>query len=390
MNFNEIHIILLRMRKPFREHHLLQILKTFEEQTLPLDAYLRNYFRAHPSVGSKDRKEICEAIYSMIRWRSMLDYFSEKPHSWEKRYAQYRQFPLTQAIQDASIPAHIRASFPKAFYQLLSDSLSEDKALEFCLLCNEPAPTTIRVNLLKISRSELMDKWKDSFQFSPCLHSQAGIQFQEKINFFGMEEFKAGLFEVQDEASQLIADLVAIKPGEQLLDYCAGSGGKSLAIAPKMKGRGQIFLHDIRAHTLAEAKKRLKRAGIQNAQILPHTSPHRTQLKEKIDWVLVDAPCTGTGTLRRNPDMKWKFDLSTLERLVKEQRAIFAEALAYVKPGGHIVFATCSVLPHENESQMNYFLSHFPLEKVGEPFSSFPSRGGMDGFFGIVLKKKKD
>lgn len=389
MSFNEIPIILLRMRKPFREHHLLQILKAFEEETLPLDAFLRNYFRAHSAVGSKDRKEICEAIYSMIRWRSLLDYLSEKPHSWEKRYAAFQQSPFKTAVQDASIPTHIRASFPKAFYQLLSESLSEPKAFEFCLLCNEPAPTTIRVNLLKISRSELMEKWKGQYQFSPCLHSQTGIQFKEKINFFGMEEFKAGFFEVQDEASQLIADLIAIKPGEQLLDYCAGSGGKSLAIAPKMKERGQIFLHDIRPHALMEAKKRLKRAGIQNAQVLPHNSDYRSQLKEKLDWVLVDAPCTGTGTLRRNPDMKWKFDLATLERLVKEQREIFAEALSYVKPGGHIAFATCSVLPQENEMQVNYFLSHFPLEKIGEEFSSFPSRGGMDGFFGVVFKKKK-
>lgn len=401
MNFNHLSIILhnrnnsfhqlinKNMRRPFREHHLLQILNFFEEQSLPLDVFLRNYFRAHTAVGSKDRKEICEIIYGIIRWRGLLDHVSEKPISWESRFRAFAKFSQNFYC-DPSLPTHVRVSFPKSFYQLLSESLGEEKAFQFCLSCNEPAPTTVRANLLKTTRNALIESWQNRYKVSSCRYSSVGIHFEEKINFFGMEEFKKGYFEIQDEASQLIAELIAIEPGMRFLDFCAGSGGKSLAVAPRLKGRGQLFLHDIRPQALREAKKRLKRAGIQNAQPLLPDSPNKRLLKLKMDWVLVDAPCTGTGTLRRNPDMKWKFDNQTLPRIVQEQRQIFDEALTYLKPEGHIVYATCSILPQENQHQAAFFLEQYPLEQVGETFSSFPASGEMDGFFGIVLKKKKD
>jgi 16S rRNA (cytosine967-C5)-methyltransferase len=377
------------MRRSFREHHLLQILNSFEGQSLPLDVFLRHYFRTHTAVGSKDRKEICETIYGMIRWRGLLDHIAETPLSWETRFHAFAKLS-PKDLSNSSIPSHIRVSFPKAFYQLLSDSLGEEKAFQFCLSCNEPAPTTVRINLLKTDRSAVLENWQNRFKVSPCRYSNVGVRFEEKINFFGMEEFKNGYFEVQDEASQLIADLVTIQPGMRFLDYCAGSGGKSLAVAARLQGRGQLFLHDVRPQVLLEARKRLKRAGIQNAQPLSADSPNKPLLKMKMDWVLVDAPCTGTGTLRRNPDMKWKFEESMLERLVQEQRQIFKDALSYLKPGGHIVYATCSVLPQENQQQAAHFLEHYPLEQVGDPFSSFPVSGEMDGFFGIVFKKKRD
>lgn len=351
---------------------------------------MRNYFRTHKAVGSKDRKEICDTIYGMIRWRGLLDHVAKRPLNWETRLLTFQTFSWQDLQKDLSISPHVRVSFPKFFYELLEDSLGKEKAYEFCLCCNETAPTTVRANLLKTTRDSLLERWKEQYLVNPCVHSATGICFKEKINFFGTSEFKEGLFEVQDEASQLIADLIQIKPGQRLMDYCAGSGGKTLAIAPRLQGLGQIFLHDIRLYSLQEAKKRLARAGIQNAQILPHDSPNKKNLKGKMDWVLVDAPCTGTGTLRRNPDQKWKFDREVLERLIPLQRQIFSEAIDYLKPGGHIVYATCSVLPQENEEQAAFFLEKFPLEQVDKPFSSFPIPGAMDGFFGIVFKKKKD
>jgi len=376
--------------KPFRTHHLLRILSSFEKESLPLDVFLRSYFRNNKAVGSKDRKEICDTLYGMIRWRGLLDTIGNKPSSWENRLHAFEGFSSDKWIKETSLPPHIRVSFPKEFYNLLSESLGEEKAFSFCLSSNTPAPTTVRANLLKISRSELLSLWEGKYKVKPCRHASTAICFEEKISFFGTEEFKAGYFEVQDEASQLVAEKVAIRPGQQFLDYCAGSGGKSLAIAPQMQGKGQLFLHDIRPFALLEAKKRLKRAGIQNAQTLAADSPYKQQLQGKIDWVLVDAPCSGSGTLRRNPDMKWKFEKSMVERLVQEQRGIFQEALSFVKPGGYIVYATCSVFPQENEEQAAYFLSQFPLQVEGEPFHSFPAIGEMDGFFAIVFKKKKD
>jgi 16S rRNA C967 or C1407 C5-methylase (RsmB/RsmF family) len=203
--------------------------------------------------------------------------------------------------------------------------------------------------------------------------------FHQKINFAELPEFQEGLFEIQDEASQLISMLVEATPKQQVLDYCAGSGGKTLAFAPLLKNSGQIYLHDIRPQILLKAKKRLCRAGIQNVQFcLP-------KHKKSMDWVLVDAPCTGSGTLRRNPDMKWKFDSSLLNRLVAEQRQIFEQALEYLKPSGKIVYATCSLFPQENQDQIQYFQEKFGLKLAKEVFQSFPEKNGMDGFFAAVL-----
>lgn len=377
------------MQAPFREYHLLQILNSFDAHTLPLDLWLRNYFRQHKAIGSKDRKVICETIYVLIRYRALLDHVSEtSPASWKTRYNTFLSHDLSKLTRDDTIPRAIRASFPQDFYEFLCRSLGEEKAWQFCQICNAQAPVTIRVNTLLTTRDELFIRWKKLYRIRPCRHSLEGMCFEEKINFFGMEEFKQGLFEVQDEGSQLVANLVNAQPKDHILDYCAGSGGKTLAIAPKLQHSGQLFLHDIRPHALLEAKKRLKRAHIQNAQILYPDSPHKSRLIGKMDWVLVDAPCSGTGTLRRNPDMKWKFQESLVDRLVQEQRTIFAEALKYVKPGGHIVYATCSVLPQENEEQSTYFQNQFQLTPVGPPLSTFPAPQEMDGFFGVVFKKE--
>jgi 16S rRNA C967 or C1407 C5-methylase (RsmB/RsmF family) len=184
----------------------------------------------------------------------------------------------------------------------------------------------------------------------------------------------------------MIADLVEAKSGQRGLDYCSGSGGKTLAIAPKMGGKGELYLHDIRAYSLKEAVLRLRRAGIQNAQILPPDHATLKKLPGKMDWVLIDAPCSGTGTLRRNPDMKWKIDKAMIDRLVEEQRTIVKDALKYVKPEGRLVYATCSILPEENEAQVEFFISQLGLKLEKEPLKLLPQANGPDGFFGAVFK----
>jgi 16S rRNA (cytosine967-C5)-methyltransferase len=376
------------MKKPFREYHTLEIFHAFGMQAGPLDLFLRNYFRSHKAVGAKDRKEIAETVYGIIRWQELLDHIiGASPASWEQRYRRFSHFSPEDYLADESLPWHVRLSFPQAFFQFLVEQLGEERAIPFCQASNDSAPTTVRTNALKIARDALLLQWQNAFAVSACKYSPHGITFHKKINFFGLPEFKSGLFEVQDEASQLIADLVAASPGDQVLDFCAGSGGKSLAIAAKMGGKGQLYLHDVRPSVLQEAKKRLHRAGIQNAQTLLATAPHKNALKNDMDWVLVDAPCSGTGTLRRNPDMKWKFDKSILDRLIEEQRAIFREALRFMKSNGKIVYATCSILPMENEAQAAFFEKEYGLRQINT-FSSSPKKGEMDGFFGIVFTKK--
>lgn len=376
------------LKIPFRDFHLLKILETYSKKKLPLDLIIGDYFHANKALGSKDRAYIANTAYHIIRWKGLLNHILNSEDNWEEILKFISSNDLNEYVHSKTIPPHIRVSFPEILFDLLKNSYGIDRALELCLLCNEQAPATIRVNTLKISRDKLFEKWKNEYQIRLCKHSKTGIIFDRKINFFGLPEFKEGFFEVQDEGSQLLAELIEAMPGDQILDFCSGSGGKALAIAPKMAQKGQLFLHDIREKALIEAKKRLKRAGIQNAQIIKEDSLTLKKLKKKMDWILVDAPCSGTGTLRRNPDMKWRFDEETVPKLVGLQRIIFEKALSYLKPEGKIVYATCSMLFEENQQQVEHFLRTYPLEVINSPLQTWPKSGEMDGFFGVTFKFK--
>ncbi len=376
------------MKIPFRQHHLFQILHLYDPDKGALDSFLRSYFRKNKAVGSKDRKEITETIYHMFRWRALLDYHCRGNKNWENRYEVFKNFNYKEHLDNENIPLHIRLSFPKKIFNLLLDAYGEKKAIQISLASNSAAPTTIRPNPLKTTRNALLKKWAHQYAVTPCNVSPLGITFHKRENFFAMPEFKEGLFEIQDEGSQLLADLVHAKPKDSILDYCAGSGGKTLAFAHKLKGTGQIYLHDIRSHALLEAKKRLRRAGIQNIQFVEAKSKQLKKLKGKMSWVFVDTPCSGSGTMRRNPDIKWNFNHTILKRLIDQQREIFASALDFLHPKGKIIYATCSLFPQENEEQVKYFLEQFPLALRGDIFKTEPQEGSMDGFFGAVFKMK--
>lgn len=375
------------MNSKFRETHLIHLLQGFSHQNLPLDVYIRNYFKSNKAIGSHDRKFLAETIYTMFRWLGLVDHYCDKNHNWENRFKVFKTLDFSQTSSFESLPPNISVSFPKNLFELIEENYGLSKAREFCLTSNTQAPTTIRVNVLKISRDSLYQKWKDKYKISLCSQSSVGIIFEKRENFFGMPEFKEGFFEVQDEGSQLISFLVQAKPGQQVMDYCSGSGGKSLAFAPLMQSTGQIYLHDIRPHALQEAKKRLRRAGIQNAQILNFDDPKKSKLKNSMDWVLVDGPCSGSGTYRRNPDMKWRFDISAFQSMILDQRQIFKEALQFVKPGGKIIYSTCSILKQENENQVDFFLKNLPVKLLGNPLNIFPVMRGMDGFYGATFEK---
>jgi 16S rRNA C967 or C1407 C5-methylase (RsmB/RsmF family) len=375
------------VRKNFCDHHILEFFNKALSATSPLDSCLNTYFRGHKSLGANDRKTIALAIYSMVRWQILLDFIlikNKRNVNWENRLELFKYSSFYDYINDYSIPLHVRVSFPELYFNLLVKQYGEDKAKEICLISNTQAPTTVRVNTLKISREKLFAIWEKKYEIKLSYTSPTGIIFSKRVNLFGMEEFKKGFFEVQDEASQLIAALVNPFYKQQVLDFCAGSGGKTLAFAPSMQNQGQIYLYDNRPFMLMQAKKRLKRAGIQNAQIINDIK----KFKHKVDWLLLDVPCSGSGTLRRNPDSKYRFSLSFLEELLQKQRDIFHEALSFVKEKGKIVYATCSILREENEEQIAYFMEKYNLKLVDKPFCTLPIENGMDGFFGAVLTKK--
>lgn len=378
------------MKLPFCDHHILAFLADFESSKIgmqPLDLSLSQYFKTHKSLGSNDRKTIGETLYGMVRWKSLIDHGSPSSFPLD-RLNYYRRLDFSSLEQDASIPEAAKLGVTAFLYERLISAFGLEKAKELCKVLNTAAPTTVRANLLKTTREYLLHLWQSRFAVSPCLHSPTGIFFSKREPLFSLDEFKQGLFEVQDEGSQLVASLVQAHPGDLVLDYCSGSGGKTLAFAPSMKGKGQIYLHDVRPSVLFQAKKRLCRAGIQNGQCLPPGHPQLSQLKEKCHWVLADVPCSGTGTLRRNPDQKWGIDAPMLERLKNLQKEIVKEALFYLKPGGHFVYATCSLLPEENESQVEEFLKNYPIELTEQPLSLLPIEKGMDGFFAARFIKK--
>ncbi|MBP9841651.1 MAG: RsmB/NOP family class I SAM-dependent RNA methyltransferase [Simkaniaceae bacterium] len=354
--------------KPFRKHHLLEILTIHDSSPLPLDAILRKYFRTHSAIGAEDRRTICEKLYRMIRLRGRIDFHLPHPISWEQRIE-----ASTEIIPN--MPPHVQVSFPRFLFEKIKEAYGESKAMDLCHILNEVAPTTGRINPLKITREQFLQDIPGIF---PCLYSPLGFTFEKKPNIFGMPSFKAGLFELQDEASQLAALEMDPKRGDHVLDYCAGAAGKTLAFAYKMEGKGRIYLHDIRQHALEEGQHRLARAGIQNASLWDPTS------KQKMDWILLDVPCSGTGTLRRNPDLKWRLSPSSIENLKKEQRQIFAAAFPYAKK--YIVYATCSLLPEENEEQVQFFLENYPITLVKPLFKTLPLSGGMDGLFAATFE----
>ena len=366
------------MKRTFLDQHIHNFLQILSGSNQPLDLSLSNYFRAHKNLGSTDRRVLGDLIYGMVRWKTLIDHFAPV-----NRVEFYRQIDWEKILQDTAIPKSARLGLPEFIYARFCKSFGEEQANILGQILNQTAPTTVRVNLLKTTRDHLLDLWKDRFIISPCNHSQEGIRFHKREPLFALPEFKAGLFEIQDEGSQIVSKEVAAKPGDSVLDYCSGSGGKTLAFAPRMQGKGQIYLHDIRESALGEARRRLKRAGIQNAQCLAPNHPQMSRLIGKCDWVLIDVPCSGTGTLRRNPDHKWKIDAVLVEHYIQEQRTIAKEACKYLKPGGKLVYTTCSLLAEENIDQ----IQHIPLTLDKEPLFLLPQPGGMDGFFSAVFRK---
>jgi 16S rRNA C967 or C1407 C5-methylase (RsmB/RsmF family) len=366
------------MRLPFCDYHISEIL---EKETLtekPLDLILSNYFKTHKSLGASDRRVIGETLYQMVRYKTLIDFFCSSKKGIDRLYA-FRKISIAECQKNPSIPEPTKLGLSFFLFEKFCSAFGKEKAQKLAQILNQSAPTTIRVNSIKTTVEELLKAWEGKFQMKRCLRAKNGLQFQKREALFSLDEFKKGFFEVQDEGSQLVAELVEVKSGEHVLDYCSGSGGKALAFAPQMSGKGQIYLYDNRPWILQEARKRMRRAGVQNVQfVLP---------KRQVDWLLTDVPCSGTGTLRRNPDAKWKIDENMVQRLVQEQREIVKTSLNFLKTGGRLVYATCSLLPEENEHQVEHFLKTLPLE-LEKQMTFFPEENGQDGFFAAVFKKR--
>mmetsp|Transcript_31776 Transcript_31776/g.91352 ORF Transcript_31776/g.91352 Transcript_31776/m.91352 type:complete len:384 (+) Transcript_31776:66-1217(+) len=378
-----------------RVRHLEYALNAFEKTRknetpyLPLDLFLRRYFQAHKFLDAKDRAWIADKTYELHRWRGLIDHLTHSPHNWVNRMRTFFTSNRWRSqTQNRKLPHHVRCSFPEPLFARFEKQYGTKVACEICDVLNEPPVTFLRVNVGRITRDKVHTFLTSrGVPVEKTVNSKVGLYMAEKQKLLEMPEYKLGYVEIQDESSHLIAQQVDAKPGENVLDYCAGSGGKALCFAPPMLNGGHVYLHDNRDLKLFEARKRMRKASVKNYTLLPPGHPLLPKLRGKMDWVLVDAPCSQTGSLRRNPDMKWTYSDDRLWLWVAQQREIFEMALKYLNDGGKIVYATCSTLEEENAQQVRFFCEKFGLYLSRPPLHALPQSKGMDGFFVATMER---
>jgi 16S rRNA (cytosine967-C5)-methyltransferase len=392
------------------------------------DAALSRYFRAHRNLGQQDRAFVADTVYAVLRRRRSLEAaaqsaapralaiaalarvrgLSARALEGVVREEELELVARVRAARSEGFPAPVRADLPDWLWQRLVARHGADEAMRIAQGLLNPAPLDLRVNLARLSREEALARLQaDGLEGAPTPYSPAGIRLAGKPAINRHPLFTQGAVEVQDEGSQLLAYLVAPRRGEMVADYCAGAGGKTLALAMLMRGTGRLYAMDVSAPRLAELAPRAARAGVTSVHpvVLSGEGDARAKrLAGKLDRVLVDAPCSGFGTLRRNPDLKWRHGEPAIAELAAKQGAILAAAARLVKPGGRLVYATCSILQEENEAVADAFAAahgefatlhcgeilaaqRITLE-AGERLRLWPHRHGCDGFFAAAYERK--
>lgn len=391
----------------------IEVLADIESRKRPVADALKDWGLAHRFAGSGDRAAIGNIVYDALRMRLshawLMDSDSPAALAHAVLFRQWGIPPETlaaefegdkfapEALDPASLsafasrrleeaPAHVQGDIPEWIVPSFETAFGPDWLGEARALAERPT-LDLRVNSLKAGREKVL-KALDHAGAVPTRIARLGIRIaagegpSRLPNVTAELSFQKGWFEVQDEGSQIVADLAAPQEGEQVLDYCAGGGGKTLAMAATMDNKGQVHAFDADRKRLAPIIERLKRAGTRNVQVHDNRKS-LDKLAGKCDRVLVDAPCTGTGTWRRRPDTKWRLTPRNLEERVAQQQEALAEAAVFVRPGGRLLYVTCSVLPEENEAQIARFLA-------GNPgFRSENAGATWTGLFGAVAPRPR-
>ncbi|MBM3176615.1 MAG: RsmB/NOP family class I SAM-dependent RNA methyltransferase [Bacteroidetes bacterium] len=369
------------------------------------DKVIERLLKQDPRWGSRDRRFIAETIYDIVRWRRWLAAiaktsennleamvavylvwkFNELP-GWNI-FSDYQKEKIVSEIKSDSFPRKIRMSIPDWLDTLGELELGTRWPIELESL-NNPAPVHLRVNTLKTDRQRLLKQLhEEGIEATALDHPSTAIELVERKNIFRSTAFQSGLFEVQDAASQQVALFLNPQQGERIVDACAGAGGKSLHLSSIMGNSGKIVAMDTAGWKLDELKKRARRAGSSNIEtrIIEGTKTIK-RLEHSADRLLLDVPCSGLGVLRRNPDAKWKLSMASIEETKNQQKEILNLYHRILKPGGTMVYATCSILPSENGFQVKNFLETNPNFILEEERSLFPSEG-TDGFYMARLRK---
>ena len=385
----------------------------FNEQK-PADKVLRSVLKRDRRWGSRDRSFIAETTYDIVRWKRLYQEIAEVKPPFDRDNL-FRLFVVWATLRGILLPDWkqfegkptrkikgrfdalskvrvLRESIPDWLDALGLEAHGKEQWTKELHELNRQAEVVLRTNTLKTSRKDLAQTLKvEEIDTKLAGETPEGLILTQRSNVFTTSAFKSGLFEVQDINSQRVAHYAQVKPGMRVIDACAGAGGKSLHLSALMENKGQIIALDIFQNKLEELKRRARRNGAHNIETrLIDSRKTIKKLQSSADLVLIDAPCTGTGVLKRNPDAKWKLSQEFLEEVTKTQQNILFDYSAMVKPKGTLIYATCSILPQENQEQVKQFLS----SDRGQEFTLIsqktllPSVTGFDGFFMARLEKK--
>jgi 16S rRNA (cytosine967-C5)-methyltransferase len=409
--------------------HTEEVLREILRFTGPADNTLSRYFREHPRLGGRERGVIAEAVYGLLRNKLVYTSFAESGQGPSMR--RLALLGLADAagtdalggltpeetdwlnrvmqIDRNMLPATLRANLPQWLYDRLLERFGEEETQKLAQTLNTPAPLDLRVNSVKASREQVIAELAEApIRAEPTPYAPLALRILKKPALQNLPLFKSGAIEVQDEGSQILAQILGARRGEMVVDFCAGAGGKTLALGALMRNTGRLYAFDISEKRLAKLKPRLARSGLSNVHpvVIAHENDAKVKrLAGKIDRVLVDAPCSGLGTLRRNPDVKWRLTPQSITELNTKQFSILEGAARLVKAGGRLVYATCSIMEEENESIVRKFLeanTSFHLvpmqqvldeQKIPLQMDDFlklvPQVHQTDGFFAAVLERNK-
>ena len=420
------------------------ILEKVERSNSSADDVVSSYLRGRRYIGSKDRRAITGRVFDILRRQARLDWHTETPSPRSRVIADlklndmqskdaistlfdgkgYAPSTLTvdetallyklsdHSFNDAEYPAAVAAELPDWLAEILVAQW-KNKFIEEAAALNRPASLDLRVNMLKGNCARALQVMqKDQIEAEPTAFSPLGLRLKGRVNLQASEAFKGGFIEIQDEGSQIIAALVDTKAAMKTIDLCAGGGGKTLALGAAMKDGGPLIACDLDEDRLKKMQPRLHRSGVSNVtrhHITGDDDPWFSKHAATSERVLADVPCSGSGTWRRAPTQKWLLAPERLEELVALQQKIMTQAADLVIPGGRLIYATCSVLPSENEDQITWFLQSHPdfkalpvpkiwqtavgtdcpaTDSIGDTYLSLtPARHDTDGFFAAVLEK---
>lgn len=405
-----------------------EVLRDILRFTAPADVTLSRFFKDNPRFGGRERGVIAEAVYAVLRNKSFFTDFASGGNTPSMRRLALLGLAETAGIDaiggltedethfltrikevDRSLlPGPIRANLPQWLFDKLVNQFGETEALELAAVLNTPAPLDLRVNSIKAGRDEVIAKLAEApIVAEPMPYAPLGLRVLKKPALQNLPLFKEGAIEVQDEGSQVLSQIVGARRGEMVVDFCAGAGGKTLALGAMMRNTGRLYAFDVSEKRLSKLKPRMARSGLSNIQsvLIAHERDVKVKrLAGKVDRVLVDAPCSGLGTLRRNPDVKWRQKPDAVAEMQEKQAAILDGAARLVKGGGRLVYATCSLLNEENDFIVEQFLeSHpdfelVPMNKVlaeqkidlemDKYLKLLPHKHQTDGFFAAVLERK--